>query len=108
MGEITYEQQTDSTLSRECFYAETDAECALCIESDCTHYCHTESYKLWRATDTLIAFILLMDVRRMVHGDADIVKQFDVLKKAANDVARAMDAVRKHGKAPDDEISPIA
>jgi len=95
-------QSPDSTLSKECFYAETDTECSLCPKADCTHYCHTPQYKLWRATDTLVAFVLLMDVRRMIHGDADIVKQFDVLKKAAKDVAKAMDVVRQKKEAPDD------
>jgi hypothetical protein len=101
-----FEQSPDSTLSRECFYAETDAECALCTRLDCTHYCHTDAYKLWRATDTLVAFVMIMDIRRMMHGDEDIIKQFDILKKAANDVAKLMDRVREHGKAPDSEISP--
>ena len=59
MSEITYEQQIDSTLSRECFYAETDTECGLCSRPNCTHYCHTDQYKFWRAADNLAAFILL-------------------------------------------------
>jgi len=97
-----YAQSPDSTLSHECFYAETDTECSLCTRTDCTHYCHTPQYKLWRSTDTLVAFILLMDIRRAMHGDSDIVKQFEVLKTAANDVARAMDEVRKRKQAPDE------
>jgi len=94
-GEITYEQQIDSTLSKECFFAETDTECSLCKRPDCTHYCHTDAYKLWRATDTLIAFIILVDIRRMLHGDEDIIKQFPIMKKAAYDVSKLMDRVRR-------------
>ncbi len=97
-----YAQSPDSTLSHECFYAETDTECSLCPKADCTHYCHTAPYKLWRATDTLVAFVIVMGIRRCVHGDADIIKQFDILTKAANDVAKAMDEVRNRKQAPDE------
>lgn len=97
-----FEQPEGSTLSKECFYAETDTECGTCTKSNCTHYCHSAEYKLWRATDTLVSLVLLTDIRQMMHGEGDIIKQFPVLKKAANDVAKAMDIVRHNRKAPDD------
>jgi hypothetical protein len=104
MGEITYEQQIDSTLSRECFYAETDTECSLCTRPDCTHYCHTESYKLWRAADNLVAFILVMDIRSVIHGKEDLIKQFSILKSYAKDLTTVMDAHRKYKKIPMDYV----
>jgi hypothetical protein len=96
------DQPEGSTLSKECFYAETDTECKLCTKPDCEHYCHTDQYKFWRAADNLAAFILLMDTRSILHGKEDLIKQFPILKDIANDVAKAMDAVRNSGKAPDD------
>ena len=108
MGEITYEQQIDSTLSRECFYAETDTECSLCIRPDCTHYCHTESYRLWRAADNLAAFILLMETRSIIHGKEDLIKQFHVLKGYAKELTTIMDRLREHGKIPMGYIDPTA
>jgi hypothetical protein len=96
------DQPEGSTLSKECFFAETDTECKLCTKPDCEHYCHTDSYKFWRATDTLVSYVLLMGIRQAVNGDADLVAQFPILKDIANDVAKAMDAVRNSGKAPDD------
>lgn len=95
-------QPADSLLSKECFYADTDTDCGLCPRQDCVHYCHTSNYKLWRATDTLVALILLMDIRQFMHGEADIIKHFPILKTVANDVAKAMDVVRQKKEAPDD------
>src|SRR5271166_2465819 len=104
-----YAQSPDSTLSHECFYAETDTECSLCPKADCTHYCHTDSYKLWRATDTLVAFLLLMDIRSILHGKEDIAKQFPIAHKAAKDVSDIMTRIRNknHGIInwePNDEL----
>ena len=106
MGEITYEQQIDSTLSRECFYAETDTECKLCTKPDCEHYCHTDSYKFWRAADDLAAFILLMDVRCMLHGKEDLIKQFPILKAYTKDLTTVMDRLRERGKIPMGYVAP--
>lgn len=102
-------QPTDSTLSKECFIANTDAECFLCSKSDCTHYCHSDSYKLWRATDDLIALILLVDIRRILRGDQDIIKQYPILQKAAREVGDIMTKIRSknHGIInwePNDEL----
>ena len=95
------DQPEGSTLSRECFYAETDTECSLCSRPDCTHYCHTDQYKFWRAADNLAAFILLMDTRSILHGKEDLIKQFPILKAYAKDLTTLMDRLRERGKAPD-------
>ncbi len=97
------DQPEGSTLSKECFFAETDTECALCTKPDCEHYCHTDSYKFWRAAD-----YSQIELRLLAHFSKDklLVEAFrrgdDTLKKAANDVAKAMDVVRHNRKAPDD------
>jgi hypothetical protein len=100
------EQSEDSTLSLACFFAETDTECSLCTKPNCGHYCHTDSYKFWRAADNLTAFILLMDTRSILHGEEDLIKQFPILKEYAKDLTTLMDVLRKRGKFPMDYVPP--
>jgi len=104
---MEYEQSEDSTLSKECFFSETDADCALCAKPDCEHYCHTGSYKFWRAADNLAAFILLMDTRSILHGKEDLIKQFPILKEYAKDLTTAMDRLRERGN-PIGKNDPIS